>query len=70
MATVFPPNATLSDIHLVKVSEHGLGLYYRLKEGRDTECEVAVWIKEGWQWTLNRALGFRCYKPGGFVIRL
>jgi hypothetical protein len=34
-------------IHLIKVSEHGQGLYYRPKEGRDSDCEVALWIKEG-----------------------
>jgi hypothetical protein len=50
------------------VSEHGLGLYYRPKEGRDAECEVATWIKEGWQWVLNRALGFRCHKPKWFRL--
>jgi hypothetical protein len=38
-----------SRIQLVKVSEHGLGLYYRPKEGYDAECEVALWIKEGRQ---------------------
>ena len=52
--------------HLVKVSEHGLGLYYRPKEGRDPECEVPVWIKEGWEWMLNRALGLPCQKPEWF----
>ena len=57
-----------SGIDLVKVSEHGLGLYYRPKEGRDADCEVATWIKEGWQWMLNRALGFRCHKPGWFRL--
>jgi hypothetical protein len=50
------------------VSEHGLGLYYRPKEGRDAECEVATWIKEGWQWMLNEALGFRCHKPKWFGL--
>ena len=57
-----------SGIHLIKVSEHGLGLYYRPKEGRDAECQVATWIKEGWQWMLNQALGFRCYKPKWFRL--
>jgi len=33
-----------SGFRLIKVSEHGLGLYYRPKEGRDAECEVPVWI--------------------------
>jgi hypothetical protein len=50
-------------IRLIKVSEHGLGLYYRPKEGRDSDCEVALWIKEGWQWILNQALGMRAEKP-------
>lgn len=55
-----------SGIHLIKVSEHGLGLYYRPKEGRDADCEVATWIKEGWQWMLNRALGFQSQEPDWF----
>jgi hypothetical protein len=53
---------------LIKVSEHGLGLYYRPKEGRDTECEVPVWIKEGWEWMLNRALGLPCQEPDWFHL--
>jgi hypothetical protein len=57
-----------SGIHLIKVSEHGLGLYYRPKEGRDADCEVATWIKEGWEWMLSRALGFRCPKPKWFRL--
>jgi hypothetical protein len=57
-----------SGIHLIKVSEHGLGLYYRPKEGRDAECEMATWIKEGWQWMLNQALGFRSHKPRWFRL--
>ncbi len=57
-----------SGIDLIKVSEHGLGLYYRPKEGRDAECEVPTWIKEGWQWMLNRALGYRCHKPRWFRL--
>jgi hypothetical protein len=31
-------------IRLITVSEHGLGLYYRPKEGRDSDCEVALWM--------------------------
>jgi hypothetical protein len=55
--------------HVVKVSEHGLGLYYRPKEGRDTECEVPMWIKEGWEWMLDRALGLRCeLEPEWFYL--
>jgi len=57
-----------SRIDLVKVSEHGLGLYYRPKEGRVADCEVARGVKEGWQWMLNRALGFRCHKPVWFRV--
>src|SRR5437588_10097841 len=47
-------------VQLIKASEHGLGLYYRPKEGRDSDCDVPLWIKEGWQWLLNRALGLPC----------
>jgi len=57
-----------SQAQLVKVSEHGLGLYYRPKEGFDSDCEVALWIKEGWQWLLHRALGLPCTKPSWFDI--
>ncbi len=56
------------DFHLIKVSEHGLGLYYRPKEGRDTEFEVPVWIKEGWEWILNRAFGLPRQKPEWFHL--
>lgn len=59
---------TGSQVQLVKVSEHGLGLYYRPMEGFDSECEVASWIKEGWQWVLSRALGLSCTKPHWFDI--
>jgi hypothetical protein len=52
----------------IKVSEHGLGLYYRPKEGRDPDCEVAVWIKEGWEWILNRALGLKDEQPDWFSL--
>jgi hypothetical protein len=38
-----------SKVRIIKASEHGLGLYYRPKEGRDQECDVPLWIKEGWQ---------------------
>jgi hypothetical protein len=57
-----------SGFRLIKVSEHGLGLYYRPKEGRDSECEVQVWIKEGWEWMLNRALGLPCQEPEWFHL--
>jgi hypothetical protein len=55
-------------VRLVKVSEHGLGLYYRPKDGRDSDCEVAVWIKEGWEWIINRVLGIRSAKPDWFPL--
>jgi hypothetical protein len=48
--------------------EHGLGLYYRPKEGRDQECNVPAWIKEGWQWILDRALGVPSQKPDWFDL--
>jgi hypothetical protein len=57
-----------NEVKLIKVSEHGLGLYYRPKEGRDPECQVALWIKEGWQWILNRALGLKDEKPDWFYL--
>jgi hypothetical protein len=57
-----------SGFRLIKVSEHGLGLYYRPKEGRDSECEVQVWIKEGWEWMLRRALGLLCQEPEWFHL--
>ncbi len=55
-------------VRLVKVSEHGLGLYYRPKEGRDSECEVAMWIKEGWEWLLNGVLGISSTTPDWFPL--
>jgi hypothetical protein len=57
-----------SGFRLIKVSEHGLGLYYRPTEGRDAECEVPVWIREGWDWMLNRALGLPCQEPEWFHL--
>jgi len=57
-----------SKVRLIKASEHGLGLYYRPKEGRDSDCEVALWIKEGWQWIVNRALGLPCPDPDWFRL--
>src|SRR5439155_17800031 len=57
-----------SKIKLIKASEHGLRLYYRPKEGRDSECEVALWIKEGWEWILNR--GARTTLPGTGLVPL
>ena len=55
-------------VQLIKASEHGLGLYYRPKEGRDSDCDVPLWIKEGWQWILNRALGLPCQEPDWFRL--
>jgi hypothetical protein len=40
-----------SRLKLIRASEHGLGLYYRPKEGRDSDCEVALW---------KRRLGVDC----------
>ena len=57
-----------SGFRLIKVSEHGLGLYYRPKKGRDPECEVPVWIKQGWEWMLNRALGISRQEPEWFRL--
>jgi hypothetical protein len=57
-----------SKIRLVKPSEHGLGLYYRPKDGRDKECDVALWIKEGWEWMLKRSLGMPCSEPDWFRL--
>jgi len=57
-----------SQVRIIKASEHGLGLYYRPKEGRDPECDVPVWIKEGWQWILHRALGLPSQKPDWFHL--
>jgi hypothetical protein len=57
-----------SGFRLIKVSEHGLGLYYRPKEGRDSECEVAVWVKEGWEWMLNQVLGLQSRVPEWFQV--
>ena len=31
--------------------------------GVEQDCEVALWIKEGWQWILNQALGIQAEKP-------
>jgi hypothetical protein len=57
-----------SQVKIIKASEHGLGLYYRPKEGRDTECDVALWIKEGWQWILDHALGLPSHEPDWFHL--
>jgi hypothetical protein len=55
-------------VTIIKASEHGLGLYYRPKEGRDTERDVPVWIKEGWQRILDRAHGLPSQKPDWFEL--
>ena len=52
-----------SSIKLVKASEHGLGLYYRPIEGRDLECDTALWISEGWLMLVRKALGFPSRPP-------
>ncbi len=57
-----------SKVKLIKASEHGLGLYYRPKEGRDSDCEVAFWIKEGWEWIVNRTLGLPSREPEWFRL--
>jgi hypothetical protein len=57
-----------SRLKLIRASEHGLGLYYRPKEGRDSDCEVALWIKEGWEWIVNRALGLPWGDPDWFRL--
>jgi hypothetical protein len=57
-----------SQVRIIKASEHGLGLYYRPKEGRDQECDVPVWIKQAWQWILERALGLPSKKPDWFDL--
>ena len=57
-----------SKVQIIKASEHGLGLYYRPKEGRDSSCDVPVWIREGWEWILRRALGIPCEDPDWFRV--
>lgn len=57
-----------SGFRLIKASEHGLGLYYRPKEGRDIDCEVPTWIKEGWEWMLRRALDLESQDPSWFQL--
>jgi len=55
-------------VEIIKASEHGLGFYYRPKEGRDASCDVPLWIKEGWEWILCRALGLPCREPSWFQV--
>jgi hypothetical protein len=57
-----------SEVRIVKASEHGLGLYYRPKEGRDPECDIPLWIREGWQWILDRAHGLPSPEPDWFDL--
>lgn len=57
-----------SEVRIIKASEHGLGLYYRPKEGRDLECDVPLWIKEGWQRILDRAHALPSQKPDWFNL--
>ena len=53
-------------VEIIKASEHGLGLYYRPKEGRDLGCDVPLWIKEGWETILHKAFGLASSKPEWF----
>jgi hypothetical protein len=55
-------------VQIIKASEHGLGLYYRPKEGRDSGCDVPLWIKDGWEWILRRALGLPSPEPDWFHL--
>jgi hypothetical protein len=55
-------------VQIIKASEHGLGLYYRPKEGRDAGCDVPLWVKEGWERILCRALGLPCRAPDWFHL--
>jgi hypothetical protein len=70
----YPRNAMVSStwdgstIQIVKASEHGLGLYFRPKEGRDKECDAPIWIKEAWQWIISRALGIPAPNPDWFQL--
>jgi len=57
-----------SEVRIIKASEHGLGLYYRPKEGRDPQCDVPLWIKEGWQRILDCAHGLPSSKPDWFSL--
>ena len=57
-----------SELRIIKASEHGLGLYYRPKEGRDPECDVPLWIKEGWQRILDGAHGLPSHRPDWFDL--
>ena len=38
------------------------------KKDEMSECEVPVWIKEGWEWMLNRVLGLPCQEPEWFRL--
>lgn len=55
-------------LKIIKASEHGLGLYYRPKEGRDPSCDVPNWIKEGWEWILAHALDLPSDDPDWFGV--
>ena len=55
-------------VTIIKASEHGLGLYYRPKEGRDVECDIPLWIKEGWQRILDAVCGLSSQKPDWFDL--
>jgi len=55
-------------VRIIKPSEHGLGMYFRPKEGRDEECDAPEWIKESWEWITTRALGLPCREPKWFQL--
>jgi hypothetical protein len=57
-----------SGLKVIKASEHGLGLYYRPKEGRDQKCDIPVWIREGWEWILDHAVGLPSQQPDWFHL--
>lgn len=57
-----------SQVRIIKASEHGLGLYYRSKEGRDAECDAPLWIKESWQRILDLAHGLPSCRPDWFDL--
>jgi hypothetical protein len=57
-----------SRVRIVKPSEHGLGMYFRPKEGRDEECDAPEWIKESWEWITTCALGLPSREPDWFQL--
>jgi hypothetical protein len=59
---------TIQACNSLEPASTGWDLYYRPKEGRDAECDVPVWIKEGWQRILDRALGLPSQEPDWFQL--